>query len=593
MPYLPIGKRKLTPLMSDPRNIVHGFEIPSEGYCDQPYVVKTDDGAWLCVLTTGKGNEGDRGQHVASTRSVDCGRSWSELVDIEPPGPPESSWVMPLKVPSGRVYAIYVHNTDNLRRVISDSGPIERVDTLGHYVFKVSDDYGRTWSEERYEIPVRMTKIDRENPYQGKIRFFWGVGKPIIHNGKAYFGFSKIGRFGYGFIATSEGYFLCSDNILEEEDPSRIRWELLPDGDVGLKAPKGPVAEEHNLVGLSDGSLYCTYRTVDGHNGHAYSRDGGHTWDGPQYATYTPNGRRMKHPRAANFVRKFGNGKVLLWVHNHGGTGYFDRNPAWLCGGVEKEGTIHWSQPEIVLYDDDPETRISYPDFIEDQGRYFITETQKTIARVHEVDAALLEGLWNQSELSTVAEKGLVLNLNAEGDGFLRSVVDMPRLPDLRQNGGFAIDFWIRFDHLDAGQIILDSRGEDGKGVVLRTTDLGAIQISLNDGRTECAWDCDRGMLKTGVWHHVATIVDGGPKIITFIVDGVLCDGGEIRQFGWGRFNRDLSDVNGAGRVKIAPALNGRLKVLRIYDRYLRTSEAVGNFQAGLRCMRLSGFSRG
>ena len=26
----------------DPRHIENGWEIPSEGYCDQPYIVKTD-----------------------------------------------------------------------------------------------------------------------------------------------------------------------------------------------------------------------------------------------------------------------------------------------------------------------------------------------------------------------------------------------------------------------------------------------------------------------------------------------------------------------------------------------------------------------
>ena len=31
----------------DWRNITSGSKIPSEGYADQPYVVKTDDGAWL------------------------------------------------------------------------------------------------------------------------------------------------------------------------------------------------------------------------------------------------------------------------------------------------------------------------------------------------------------------------------------------------------------------------------------------------------------------------------------------------------------------------------------------------------------------
>jgi hypothetical protein len=119
----------------------------------------------------------------------------------------------------------------------------------------------------------------------------------------------------------------------------------------------------------------------------------------------------------------------------------------------------------------------------------------------------------------------------------------------------------------------------------------------LNDGRTEYSWDCDRHILEPDTWHHVAVIVDGGPKVITFVVDGVLCDGGETRQFGWGRFicsktppPRDLrvsridcsfSEICGSESLKVAPALNGQVKVLRIYSQYLRTSEAVGNFKAG------------
>jgi len=70
-----------------------------------------------------------------------------------------------------------------------------------------------------------------------------------------------------------------------------------------LKSPARPIAEDHNLVALSDGSLYSTYRTIQGNPCHAYSRDGGHTWTPPSYATYSPGGRRIKHPRAACFVR--------------------------------------------------------------------------------------------------------------------------------------------------------------------------------------------------------------------------------------------------------------------------------------------------
>jgi hypothetical protein len=47
-----------------------------------------------------------------------------------------------------------------------------------------------------------------------------------------------------------------------------------------------------------------------------------------------------------------------------------------------------------------PYIRISYPDLIEEGDKVFLTETQKDVARVHEVDRWLLEGLWSQFEKS-------------------------------------------------------------------------------------------------------------------------------------------------------------------------------------------------
>ncbi|MFH1570448.1 MAG: exo-alpha-sialidase [Gemmatimonadota bacterium] len=569
--------------MSDPRDIRTGRPIPSEGYCDQPYVVRTDDGAWLCLLTTGAGQEGDARQHVVATRSRDQGRTWSPLVAIEPPGPPEASWVMPLKVPGGRVYAIYVYNGENRREVLSDHGPIRRVDTLGQYVFRYSDDGGRTWSSRRYEIPVRATQIDRDNPYGGRVRFFWGVGKPVLlevapgaeprRPAAAIFGFAKVGRFGDGFMAASEGWFLRSDNIGSERDPERVRWELLPEGEVGLRAPSGPVADEPNPTFLSDGSLYCTFRTTDGHNGAAYSRDGGRTWDGPGYASYAPGGRLLRHPRAANFVRRFSNGKYVLWFHNHGGRDYRGRNPVWLCGGVEREGHIHWSQPEILLYDDDPATRMSYPDFIEEDGRYFVTETQKTVARVHEVDATLLEGLWRQGERVPVTRDSA--RLESPGGG----VAPRPALPAPDDAGGFSVELWVRPGQTAPGEVLFTTRGADGRGVEMAAGPEGTVRLLLNDGTRECGWTSDAGALTGAGLRHVVATVDGGPRLVTFVVDGQLQDGGDRRQFGWGRFDRALGDVSGsrAGAEVAAP-----VALIRVHGRYLRTSEAVGNWGAGL-----------
>src|SRR6266542_3152919 len=88
----------------DMRLITTGAIIPDEGYSDQPYIVKTADGAWLCVITTGPGQEGAGGQHVVTRRSTDQGKTWSEAVAVEPSDGPEASYAVLLATPNGRVY---------------------------------------------------------------------------------------------------------------------------------------------------------------------------------------------------------------------------------------------------------------------------------------------------------------------------------------------------------------------------------------------------------------------------------------------------------------------------------------------------------
>jgi hypothetical protein len=104
-----------------------------------------------------------------------------------------------------------------------------------------------------------------------------------------------------------------------------------------------------------------------------------------------------------------------------------------------------------------------------------------------------------------------------------------------------------------------------------------ALRLELSDGQAEAAWETDPGLLRVGVMQHIVAIVDAGPRVIRFVVDGRLCDGGDARQFGWGRYEEPLADVSGSRALRAAPPV----KRLRIYGRYLRTSEAVGNFHAG------------
>ena len=125
--------------------------------------------------------------------------------------------------------------------------------------------------------------------------------------------------------------------------------------------------------------------------------------------TYKPGGKLVNHPRAANFVRKLTEGPYkgcyIYWFHNHAGKSYQGRNPAYLLGGVEVDSPagkiIQWGQPLAVLKSDNKRVRISYPDFIWDKEALYISETQKTLARIHRIPDALLKKLWQKKSTKT------------------------------------------------------------------------------------------------------------------------------------------------------------------------------------------------
>lgn len=607
LPILACAALAQGPSRGDWRLITQGLPIPSGGrYADQPYIVRTLSGGWVCAVTTAEGGEGSDTQTIMVTRSGDQGKSWSDPQPLEPPEGPEASYSVLQVTPAGRIYCFYNYNRDNVREVKrEDAGVYKRVDSLGAYVFRFSDDEGRTWSPKRYEIPIRPFRVDRENVYQGAIRFFWNVGRPVVHEGALLIPHHKVAAMGAGFFAQSEGAILRSPNLLTERDPDRITWETLPDGEIGLRTPAGGgrVAEEQSLAVLSDGSLICIYRSIDGHPVHSYSRDGGRTWSDPAYLTYSPGGRLVKHPRAANFIWQTAPGRFLYWFHNHGGTRvrrrpgwepYSDRNPAWLCAAreVERGGEkfLEFSEPEIVLYDDDPMVRTSYPDLVREGDDYYLSETQKHVARLHRLEPAWLARLMNQWSLKEAARAGVVLERRESKPGDEFPAPALPRFwvrdnsrPDhagAATRQGFSIELALTPVSAAPGQVLLDGVTPGGRGVRLVSAEGGAVEIVLSDGRQISSWRSDRDTLRPGRPVHLVATVDGGPRVITFVVDGVLCDGGSERQFGWGRFSPYLQECGGAARWRLAPGFQGAAGLLRVYNRALSTSEAAGNYRA-------------
>lgn len=557
--------------LQDWRNAKNGNLIATGGYCDQPYVVVLKDGRWLAVYTTGASGEGSGGQHIVSCLSDDQGKNWTLPVQIEKPGKESASWAMPYLTDYGRVYVFYVYNGDKVHTLNGQENI--REDMLGWYCYKYSDDEGKTWSQ-RYRLPVRKTKVDFNNDWKGRVQIFWGIGKPIDVADGMMFAFSKVGKY---LIDHSEGWFFRCDNMNTERNPARLNWVLLPEGEEGLKNENmGPISEEQNIVQMNNGMLYCMQRTISGHPAESYSSDGGKTWTRPAAPKYF-NGVEIKNPRACPRVWRCKNGKYLFWYHNNGGWDFNSRNPAWISGGIEKNGKIVWGQPEILLYEADSNIRMSYPDLIEQDGRYWITKTNKEEARTHEIPSEFLNILWGQGEINSPVATGLT------GEWTAPELSDTPVLilPSEEYESGFTLDFKLSLGTLSSGQILLSSAYKN-KTVVVETGEYGSVKIILKDGVHSYSWDSDPGLITPFAEHQVAVIVDHNAAIIQFIIDGTVCNGRSYRQFGWGWNTADMRDFV-FPKIKIGALAKGQLRPygkltgLRIYNRPLMNSEIIGN----------------
>jgi hypothetical protein len=558
----------------DWRDIKNGNLIYTNGYCDQPYVVVLKNRKWLVVFTTGEGQEGTGGQHIVSSISDNQGKTWSTPVQIEKPGTESASWAMPYLTKYGRVYVFYDYNGDKIHELNGKKNI--REDMMGWYCYKYSDDDGATWSQ-RYRLNVPNKPVDINNDWQGKVQIQWGIGKPVNVDKGMMFSFSKIGKY---MLDNSEGWFFRCDNINTEKNPEKLKFTLLPESDKGLKNENlGPINSEQNIFQMNDGSIYCMERTISGHPAESYSRDGGKSWSIPKIPEYM-NGIELKNPRACPRIWKCKNGKYLFWYHNNGSWNFKSRNPAWISGGIEKNGKIIWSQPEILLYEQDIEKRMSYPDLIEQDGKYWVTETNKEEAKCNEVPAEFLNKLWSQFEINSVTTNSLVKEWNA--DELIQN--NTITIPANTYREGFTLDFRIELGDLTAGQEIALAKSVNGKTIELKTGEYGSIEIILSDGTNTDSWNSDPGLIPAYGEHEISVIVDNGPKIIQFVVDGTVCNGRNFRQYGWGRFKSHLedfvfSDINIGELAKGMNRPAGKLKMLRIYSRPLMNTEAIGNYR--------------
>lgn len=560
----------------DLRNITKGNMIYSDGYMDQPYIIHMADSTWLCEYTHGSTVEGGL-EDIMLSRSNDL-KTWSPSINIEPVlGYIQTSYGVPYITPYGRIYLIYNYNGDNIQKL---NNVWIRNDTLGWMCYKYSDDNGLTWSK-RYRIPLRETAVDLTNDWQGAVQMFWTICKPIHSSIGLLYSFTKIHK--YSDATGEEGWVMNCPNIDQERNPANLQWQLLPGSDVGIKNSIYTHEEEFNLVQLDNNNLYCISRTDAGVITFSVSNDLGNSWSTPavlKYAMGTANDRNFKNPRACPRIFKCQNHKYLLWFHNNSTTSFSYRNIVWVSGGTEVNGTIRWSEPEVILYSNNAAEGMSYPDLVEDNGNYYFTETQKSVARIHQIPTRLLNDIWQQGYKKQAITNGLRQSVAGDILPGTRIKANPQLFTSLKPNDGFTITFNIKLStNAINGNIFTNVSPDANKGVKIYYSANNTVTLSLNDSTRNLSIVTDKNSITPNVWHTVSFVVDQGPKLITAMVDGKLCDGGADNNFGWVQFTQ-LNDVNTNGHLLFANTTNIQLKNFAVYARPLRTSELVSNYLA-------------
>lgn len=360
-------------------------------YVDMPYLASVPGAIISTVTYNTNAIEGGADQHVAVLRSTDDGATWSAPIDIEPASNPESSWAMPFyDATNGKLYVFYVYNFEDVRSIPNSNGvgSSSRVDSIGKIAYKVSTDGGLTFGS-RTLITLPATTIDNRNPYSGAKQLLWLFGHPVLHDGKLYLGYSKMGEVVGGNLFVDTMAFVLRMDL----GASGVsNFAVLPSDGIRLPTPfwGGPamtITEEPSVVVHNDGVINVFSRTDRGRLGESYSTDGGATFTN-DWARQTGGALTVYHPRGPAFAFELPDGRFLLWTYNNNESGFGGRNPVWYRLGQRVGNRIQWGAPKALLYYQDMDTRIGYPSAVVVGDDLLVAASNKTSARCWRVPLA-------------------------------------------------------------------------------------------------------------------------------------------------------------------------------------------------------------
>jgi hypothetical protein len=548
-----------------PVDIDQATKIYHAGYIDQPYILKLSNGSWICFYTKSPINEGSAGETIGISVSTDKGVSWQYQGDLEPASGPDAFYAVPFLNANGRIYVIYGYNYDNIAY-----GPT-RHDMVGKMCYRYSDDNGKTWSA-RSTVEIPVTHIDLVNYFHdnGVHQVWWAIDKPILSNdGNMYFAFTKTGNFD-----THEGFIVNSPNINTETDVSKIKWNFTPTGANGISSPvMGPVQEEFNIRQLSSGGFICFNRTARGYPAVSYSQDNCKTWSVPVPATYA-YGDTIRTPRACARIFKCSNGKYLLWFHNNSFVAGH-RNPVWLSGGIESNGVIKWSQPEMILFSQTLTYNIliSYPDLVEDNGNYYLTETQKKDACINKINPKLLDMLWNQGQKAELIKDHLVVDYTPPaGSTGTQTLIFKPGT----KWSGASVE--IKMTGFNANGNLAECKAADGsKLMTIVARSNGGIGMDLYNGNNVVlSYDCDPKLINRSptAKNVISFMLDNKSHVLSSMINGVLCNGDYIIKQGWQR----IPALFTFKAINAMYVNSDSVNEMRVFDIGMHTSEMISEY---------------
>ena len=225
---------------------------------------------------------------------------------------------------------------------------------------------------------------------------------------------------------------------------------------------------------------------------------------------------------------------------------------------------------------------MSYPDLIEQDGRYWITETNKVQALSHEIDSAFFNRLWNQLNIREISTKGITLNVT--GDNLINKEFKLLSIQEPSKGEGFTVNLVANIKKLKEGEVIFENR-DAGKGFWLEMSANNAVKFTMTDGVKTSSWTSDTGVVKLFGSTEISLIVDYRSKVISYVINGKFNDGGKERVFGWGQLDNTMNAI-GTNKIKIGDLANGgdlsaknSVKAFRFYNRPLTISECIGNYR--------------